>query len=72
VLDQFAYWRVRSFEVDIHSVKPYAPSLHGDWYVFHERWDSFTSVETLGGFLRLLGAMRAAVPSTRWSRSFST
>jgi hypothetical protein len=62
VLDQFVYWRIRSFEVDIHASKPYEPALPGDWYVFHERWDSFTSVETLSGFLRLLEAMRATVP----------
>lgn len=62
VLDQFAYWRVRSFEVDIHATKPYAPGLHGDWYVFHERWDASTCVETLSGFLRLLRAARATVP----------
>ena len=62
VLDQFIYWRVRSFEVDIHGGRPFAPDLHGDWYVFHERWDAFTSVETLSGFLRLLRAMRATVP----------
>jgi len=62
VLDQFAYWRVRSFEVDIHRTRPFAPALHGDWYVFHERWDAFTSVETLGRFLSLVRAMRAAVP----------
>ena len=62
VLDQFAYWRVRSFEVDIHGWKPYAPALPADWYVFHERWDASTSVEKLSGFLRLLRAMRATVP----------
>jgi hypothetical protein len=62
VLDQFAYWRIRSFEVDIHRSKPYAPSLRNDWYVFHERWDAFTSVEKLSGLLSLLRAMHLAVP----------
>ncbi len=62
VLDQFMYWRVRSFEVDVHPSRPYAPKLPGDWYVFHERWDAFTSVETLGGFLRLLRGMHRAAP----------
>ena len=62
VLDQFAYWRLRSFEVDIHRSKPYAPALQGDWYVFHERWDAFTSVEKLSGLLSFLRAMQLAVP----------
>jgi hypothetical protein len=62
VLDQFAYWRIRSFEVDIHRSKPYAPALHGDWYVFHERWDAFTSVEKLSGLLSLLHAIHFTVP----------
>lgn len=62
ILDQFLYWRVRSFEVDIHATKPYERELHGDWYVFHERWDASTSVETLSGFLRLLRGLHATVP----------
>jgi len=62
VLDQFSYWRARSFEVDIRRSKPYTPGLHGDWYVFHERWDAFTSVEQLSHFLGLLRGMHTAVP----------
>jgi len=62
VLDQFAYWRIRSFEVDIHRASPYAPPLDGDWYVYHERWDAFTSVDRLSRFLALLAGMRVAAP----------
>jgi hypothetical protein len=77
VLDQAVYWRARSLEVDIHRTKRVSgkriavgrkkipsgyPKLDGDWYVFHEEWDTDTTVEHLSGFLMLCASMHRAIP----------
>lgn len=60
--DQFAYWRIRSLELDLHNGRSGAPKLVGDWYVYHHSLDTGTSVTTFSQALQLLAGFHAAVP----------
>jgi hypothetical protein len=72
ILDQIVAWRAHSLEVDIRKEKRVSgkrigvgrkkrarsyPKLDGDWYVFHEEWDTESTVEHLSDFLRLCAGM---------------
>lgn len=63
--DQFAYWRLRSLELDLHNGNDGAgwPTLDGDWYVYHVSGvDQGSSVRTFKDALQVLAGFHAAVP----------
>lgn len=63
--DQFAYWRLRSLELDLHNGNDGAgwPTLDGDWYVYHVSVvDQGSSVRTFKDALQVLAGFHAAVP----------
>jgi hypothetical protein len=62
--DQFAYWRIRSLELDLHNSNNAGgwPALPYDWYVYHSSSDSQSSVRTFSEALQLLAGFHAAVP----------
>lgn len=62
--DQFAYWRIRSLELDLHNSNNNGnwPALPNNWYVYHSSADSQSTVRTLSVALELLAGFHAAVP----------
>jgi hypothetical protein len=66
IYDQLLYWRIRSLEVDVHLSHPFdsSPATDGrdDWFVYHHTFDMYSSVHTLGEFLRICAGFHRAVP----------
>lgn len=63
--DQFAYWRLRSLELDLHNGNDASgwPKLDGDWYVYHSSpFDVGSTVRTFEDALQVLAGFHAAVP----------
>lgn len=61
--DQLVYWRLRDVELDIHNVLNPAAPLAGDWFVYHSRADTNSSVYRLSDALALLQGFHFAIPA---------
>ncbi len=63
LIDQLAYHRVRSLELDLHVGKTGSAAVPGDWFVYHtDIIDDDTSCRMLSSCLDDVGALIPAVP----------
>lgn len=63
LIDQLAYHRIRSLELDLHVGKTGSATVPGDWFVYHtDIIDDDTSCRMLSSCLDDVGALVPAVP----------
>jgi len=62
IYDQAFYWRIRSFELDLHRTKLGYGRLEGDWFVYHGAHNPNTTVHRLSDFLGVCRGIGHAIP----------